>query len=110
MNYQHQELAAGRWNTLSFVEQMAHIGSEVERALNWRTKGHPVYSQHAFERALELTDLTLDAVKTFPRRREVARVREALVDDFFGDNQFHSTEASWKQYFLHFAYAARKDK
>ena len=30
---QHKELAAGRWKKLSFCEQMANIGSEVERAL-----------------------------------------------------------------------------
>jgi hypothetical protein len=31
MNFVHKELAAGRWQTLSFMEQMANIGSEVER-------------------------------------------------------------------------------
>jgi len=37
MNIQHKELAAGRWNKLSFVEQMANVGSEVERTINWRS-------------------------------------------------------------------------
>ena len=32
MTYQHAGLAAGRWKELPFVEQMANIGSEVERA------------------------------------------------------------------------------
>jgi hypothetical protein len=59
MSYQHKNLAAGRWHQLSFLEQMANIGSEVERALNWRRKNNPTYSQRAFERALELIDLTL---------------------------------------------------
>lgn len=30
MKYQHRELASGRWNELSLVEQLGHIGSEVE--------------------------------------------------------------------------------
>ena len=32
----HQELASGRWRTLSLLEQMANIGSEVGRAINAR--------------------------------------------------------------------------
>jgi len=107
MSYQHKDLAAGRWNNLSFVEQMANIGSEVERALNWRVKNNQAYSQQAFERALELIDLTLDSAKGFARLKEVARAREAIVDYFSGQNEFKSTEALWRKYFLCFAYAAR---
>jgi len=108
MSYQHKELAAGRWNKMPFLEQMANIGSEVERALNWRTKNKD-YCQQAFERALELMDLTLEGAATFARLKELARVREALVDFFIGTNQFMSTEASWRKYFFHFTYAARKN-
>jgi hypothetical protein len=39
MNYQHKELAAGRWKELSFFEQMANVGSEIERTVSWRKKG-----------------------------------------------------------------------
>ncbi|MFH1776076.1 MAG: hypothetical protein ABH952_00715 [Candidatus Omnitrophota bacterium] len=109
MSYQHKSLAAGRWQEIPFLTQMANIGSEVERALNWRAKQNTAYYEHAFERALELIDLTLDSVKGFPRLKEVARLREALVDYFIGDNQFVSTEESWRKYFSHFTYAARKN-
>ncbi|MBI5415618.1 MAG: hypothetical protein HZA29_02265 [Candidatus Omnitrophica bacterium] len=109
MTYQHKELAAGRWGRLSFLEQMAHIGSEVERALNWRAKDNAVYSQQAAERALELLDLSLDAVRGPSRLKEIARTREALVDYFIGTNQYKSTEASWRKYFASFTYAARRD-
>ena len=108
MSFQHKELAAGRWKTFSFVEQMAHIGSEVERALNWKAKNDAEYSRMAFERALELLDLTLDAHTSGPRLKEVARVREALVDYFAGANEFGSNEQLWKNYFLAFTYAARR--
>ena len=109
MSPEHKQLAAGQWNQLSFLEQMAHIGSEVERALNWQAKNNFPYCQKAFSRALELTDLALERAPTFPRRKELARVREALVDYFFGENQFKSTEASWRKYFFHFTYAARRN-
>jgi len=107
MNYQHKTLAAGRWKEMSFPEQMANIGSEVERALNWQAKANIGYSQKAFERALELLDLTLDSVTNHARLRELARVREAIVDYFTGSNQFNSTPTSWKRYFLPFAYLVR---
>lgn len=109
MSYQHKDLAAGRWSRLPFSEQMANIGSEVERALKWQTKNNTAYCQQAFERALELIDLTLDSVTGFPRLKEIARLREAIVDYFFGENCFNSTESLWRRYFLHFTYAARKD-
>ncbi len=93
---------------MDFIVQMANIGSEVERALNWRAKNNSVYSRQASERALELMDLTLDSVKGLARLREVARVREAVADYFFGTNQYESSEALWRSYFSRFTYAARK--
>ena len=109
MNYQHADLAAGRWNETPFPEQMANIGSEVERALNWQAKRNAAYSQKAFERALELVDLALGSAKSLSRLKELARVREALVDYFLGTNQFISTEVLWRKYFAHFTYAARRN-
>ena len=108
MSYQHRELAAGRWSRLPFLDQMANIGSEVERALNWQAKHHAAYCQQACQRALELADLTLDSVTSPARLKELTRVREALVDYFFDTNQFLSTPASWRNYFASFTYAARR--
>ena len=98
-----------RWSELSFMQQMANIGSEVERSLNWQVKQNIDYSQKAYERALELVDLTLDCVTSFSRLKELARMREAAVDYFSGTNQFLSTESSWRKYFLNFSYAARQN-
>jgi hypothetical protein len=44
---------------LSLLEQLAYTGSEVERALNRAAKGNAEYSVLAFDRALELLDLTI---------------------------------------------------
>ncbi len=107
MSYQHKDLASGRWGRLSFLEQMANVGSEVERTLNWRARGNHEYSRKAFDRALELLDLTLDGARGPARLKELARLREAMVDYFVGTNQFRSTETSWRRYFSPFAYAAR---
>ena len=110
MIVQHKDLAQGRWSKMSFVEQMANVGSEVDRALSWRVKNNNAYSQKAFERALELLDLTLVYQSAFPRLRELTRVREVMVDYFFGINEFASTDVSMRRYFFCFTFAARKDR
>jgi hypothetical protein len=109
MNYQHKDLATGRWSKLPLLAQMANIGGEVERALNWRIKKNADYAQKAFERSLELIDLTLDSDKNYAHLNEITRLREAIVDYFFGVNQFLSSEASWRNYFLPFTYASRRN-
>ncbi len=108
MSHQHKDLASGRWNQLSLLEQMANVGSEVDRALKWKEKNNPDYSTKACERALELLDLTLDSPQNKSRLKEVARVREALVDYFWGTNQFVSSGQSWRRYFMEFTHAARR--
>jgi hypothetical protein len=109
MSFQHKELAAGRWVLLSFVEQMANIGSEVSRFITWKNKNHILNSTAAFERALELMDLTIADARNRSRLRELARLREAFVDFGSGHNQYASTDASWMNYFTCFAYAARRN-
>jgi hypothetical protein len=105
---QHKDLDLDKWEKLTLVEQLANIGSEVERTIKWREKGNKDYSQQAFYRALELIDLTLQTPLAYHRLKEIARVREALVDFFVGDNIYKSTSESWKKYFFAFNYAARK--
>ncbi len=108
--FQHKELAEGRWNTFSFEEQMANIGSEVERALNWRAKKNEDYANRAFERALELFDLTLDDTKHKHRLREITRAREAWVDFYANGNEYGTSEKSWRKYFLEFTFATRRNR
>jgi hypothetical protein len=102
----HPRLAAGRWFELSLVEQLANVGSEVERALRWREKGNAEFGQRAFERALELLDLTIADAANLDRLRELTRLREVLADYFWFDNEYGSTAESWRRYFGAFTYAA----
>jgi len=107
MSVQHKDLAEGRWCTLSFLEQMAHVGSEVERTVSWKQKGNRPYMEMAFDRALELLDLTIADAKNRSRLREIVRVREALADFFMFTNEYGSSDRVWRNYFRGFAYAAR---
>ena len=108
MNIQHKNLASGRWEKMPFCAQMANVGSEVSRALNWKNKGKADLSRNAVNRALELLNLTIEPVKQYPRLKELLRVKEALLDFFYGLNEFGSSESLWRKYFDHFVYLARK--
>ena len=105
---QHKTLKNGRWQELSFIEQMANIGGEVERAISWKNKGNENYSKRALERALELLDLTAE-LTSFCRKKELLRVRETLVDYFYFDNIYRSSDDLWRSYFNPFGLYARKE-
>lgn len=112
----HKELASGKWQTLSLMEQMGNIGSEVSRARHWspyerspeggQKKDEKLF-QNAVERALELFDLTLDDPRWKGRLREIARSREVFCDAISGGKEYNSTLESLDKYFLNFAFAAR---
>lgn len=107
MTYQHKDLANGGWAKLSFYEQMANVGSEIERAIKWKNKNNAEYSRMAFERALELLDLTIDNETVKSHFKELLRLREVLVDYFAFDNIYCSSDEKWHNYFQAFNYAAR---
>lgn len=104
----HKNLREGKWFALSLAEQMANIGSEVERTIIWKNKGDKKYQRLAFERALELIDLTRLDPKNADRLSELSRMRELLVDWQY-ENQYNSNDKSWQKYFLYFNYLARID-
>lgn len=110
MAVQHQQLADGRWTQFSLMEQLAHVGSEVDRAAHWLKKSDTISSRRSIDRALELIDLTLDDQRWNKRRKEIFRAREVLCDHFYGDNQYQSSTESLQRYFFNFAVAATKHR
>ncbi len=96
-----------QWKKLSFVEQMANIGSEILRADSWKQKGNADYSRMAFIRALDLIDRTYAQPLTQSKLIELARLRELTVDYFAGKNVYQSTNSQWQSYILAFTVAAR---
>lgn len=106
----HPSLAAGRWQTLSLMEQLGNVGSEVERAFRAHTQGNRGRWERAFDRALELFDLTAtDPVRTLPQRKEILRAREQFCRVFFDDAAEPDLAPYLSKYFLQFAVAARRN-
>jgi len=106
MSHVHANLAAGRWQTLSLMEQLANVGSDVAHARRWQGKD-PALSEKAFIRALELLDLSIGDARWKGRRKELTRMREVLCDAMQGGAVYGSDLASLDRYFFHFAVAAR---
>ena len=106
MILEHRNLASGRWNKLSFFEQMANIGSEVSRTMIWRKK-NPDYSKKAFDRVLELLAMSIDDPKNILCLKELTRLREVLSDYFVFDNEYKSSDILWQKYFYSYNYASR---
>ena len=101
--------AARRWNTLELVEQLAHVGSEVDRAIRAYNAGNRNRFDGALARALELFDLTAaDNRWRGARRREILRARSEFCRLFFDDSVSPDSAAGLSRYFVHFAIAARR--
>ena len=104
----HTDLAAGRWHSMSLMDQLGNAGSEVSRALRARSNGNAMRERSALHRFLELIDLTIADPRLRGRRKELCRAREVVCDFFLGDNLHGSTPESLERYFLAFAKAARR--
>ena len=107
---QHKTLENGRWAELPFIEQMANIGSEVGRTYSAKKRGDAVRAEKAFERALELFDLTkkygrLNDPDRGAMLKEVCRLREVFCKDYLSSDP--QALAGLDKYFFQFAVAAR---
>jgi hypothetical protein len=105
----HKELTKEKWESLSFFNQMANIGAEIGRTINWQKKDKEL-SKSAFYRGLELLDCTIEDKKNSKKLKELLRMREMLADYFMYDNIYLSSAEKWNNYFYPFNYAATINK
>lgn len=106
MSAGHQDLASGRWLELSLAEQLGNVGGEYERAKKWQKQNDPRF-QNAFDRFLELLDLTISTDLTLARRRELLRLRETACSEL---TQMTDNPVNLSNYFYQFALLARRTR
>ena len=107
---QHPGLA-DRWATFSIMEQLANVGSEVERAIRAHASGNVRRFDSALARALALFDLTAaDTRWRGPRRREILRAREEFCRLFFSATLPENSIPGLQRYFLYAAIAANRQR
>jgi hypothetical protein len=106
----HPSLASGRWFTMTLAEQLGNVGSEYERALSWKKREEQLHFDKAFDRMLELLDLTIaDQRWQNHRLKELVRLREVICEEFYGETP-ESSAGDLRNYFLYFGLLARKDR
>lgn len=105
----HKTLNLERWQKFSLAEQLGNIGSEVSRTVSAKKREDKKLSENAFERALELFDLTIMDKRNRKRLREIGRLREVFTDAFLGGSEYKSSLSDVDRYLLDFALLARKD-
>ncbi len=94
-----------RWFKLSFDEQMANVGAEIGRTINWRNKDQ-YYSRMAFKRAMILLDLTIQCNKNRLMLGKLQNRKKSLIH-WFKDKPDPLADKQWEDYFYAFNYAAR---
>lgn len=108
---QHQDLAAGKWLSLSLAEQLGNIGSDFERALRWKEKKQEKLFQSASNRTMELLDLTLaDSRWHNHRLQELTRLRDEVSHTLFSQKENSNNTKGLQKYFLAMASLARGNK
>ena len=97
-----------RWERFTLMEQLANVGSEVERAIRAHEAGNAGRFENALGRALTLFDVTAaDERWRGPRRREILRAREEFCRLFYDPEVPAASAEGVRRYFLAFAVAAR---
>ena len=96
-----------RWHTLSLVEQLGNIGSEVGRARKWQGKDEDLF-WGAVTRALELFDLTQCDNRWGRKHYEIDRARETFADAVLGGKEYGSKLQDLEKYFMNFALVAMR--
>lgn len=111
MNIIHNQLASGRWSTCTLAEQLGNVGSEVGRTFKNLRNGNQQYLTPAFDRAIELLDLTITDVRwNVFRKQELLRAREEFCNAVFSPSINHENLNQLEKYFMDFALLARRSR
>lgn len=108
----HKELTPEHWFKYSFMVQLANVGTDISRAIQYKKQENIASSEAAFQRALELLNLTiLDPKNKGPKLKELCRAKELLIAYFmFNINECGFTDEAWDNYFYAFGYAAALER
>jgi hypothetical protein len=102
----HKNLTYEDWDRQDIFAMMGNIGSEVNRTVKWKSKNKEKMWRAAFERSLELFDISKTSpALTESQRHEIGRAREAWCDYVVGDNIYSSNSIELQKYFDQFAIA-----
>jgi hypothetical protein len=77
---QHSSLSPERWSVFSLDQQILMIGNEMNRAGTLMSDAEADRRRRVYERALALTDLTVEVNQKPTLRRELLRWRDLVAE------------------------------
>ena len=88
-----------RWFKMPISMQISNVGSEVNRAINWKNKGNEKRKIGFCEKAIEFLQLSIDDPKNCNRIGELKFCIEELQDFFLGSNTYNTTDEMLHKYY-----------
>ena len=82
---QHATLPFERWAAFTRDQQILMIANEMNRAAKLFDPANQMRLRNAYERILQLTDLTIRAQSSFGFRRELLRWRDLIATQYVTD-------------------------
>ncbi len=82
----HASLTKEKWESYPISQQVLMIANELNRAINCLKGNHPNDAEKCYERAMELTDLTVEDSRWRRGLKELLRFREVLSELFISKN------------------------
>ena len=95
---------AETWFAMPVDEQISNIGSEVSRAIKWKNKNNEKRKEGFCAKAIEFLSLSIQDPKNKNRTREFENAINELIDYFYGNNVYGTTDEVLKKYYDAFLY------
>lgn len=87
------------WYNMPVKMQLANVGSEVNRALNWKKRGNEQRTVSFCNKAIEFLEIMKTDKKNHNRIGELNFCIEELKDFFLGDNIYGTTDEALMKYY-----------
>jgi hypothetical protein len=95
----HKTLSVEKWSAFSKGQQILMIANEINRAKNSLTRNKPEDAKSCYERALDLTDITINDTKWKNDLKELLRCRE-FIGMLFCETNLELNEILYKTLIL----------
>ena len=103
--------SAKKWHEMTLSDQLANVGSEFSRMLMAKQNKKPARFESASHRFIELINLTLtDKRWTGRRKREIARLKEIVLDALMPPKEDIEGVQSLEKYFYYFGVSRQAEK
>ncbi len=87
------------WFNMPLRLQLANVGSEVNRAIQWKNRGNEQRKESFCNKAISFLELMKQDPKNVHRKGEFDFCIEELRDYFLGENYYQTTDETLLKYY-----------